>query len=58
MQDFNFNKHTLINKHTIEVISKKSKPVKVVIENEKGIKTILNKKRKPVYTEIKMNIKA
>lgn len=57
MQDFNFNKHTLINKHTIEAISKKSKPVKVE-ENEKGIKTILNKKRKPDYTEIKMNIKA
>lgn len=53
MQDF-----ILINKHIIEAISKKSKPVKVVIENEKGIKTILNKKRKPVYTEIKMNIKA
>lgn len=49
MQDFNFNKHTLINKHTIEAISKKSKPVKVVIENEKGIKTIFKKKETSLY---------
>lgn len=55
MQDFNFNKHTLINKHTIEAISKKSKPVKVVIENDKNN---IKQKRKPVYTEIKMNMKA
>lgn len=45
MQDFNFNKHTLINKHTIEAISKKSKPVKVVIENEKGIKNNIKQKK-------------